>query len=690
MKKTIKYVLCFILLLAITAVFPIALAESARPVEWIDIVWGDNSYTEMELPDGFKGKSYPVPNCVAIDNNGDTVSNMEIFVYAPDGNIVVVENDRFATENTGVYKICYSIEYKELSYIKTINVNVVDTCDELFYNVSDKIDSEVVTGTNVILYEGDFGGGLGDLTVDCQVLFDGENYAIQDFGGEKYFVVKDSGVYTLSYTVTDFVGNEKIQTFDITATESLVPIMSEVPLALKNRVGDIVKLPVVNAKLYSDGQGYLVPVKVYYDDVEITNTMSYTAETVGMHTVKYVAESIFDSNYKTEKVYSVEVVDHNDFEKYDGTYHYLDNYITTNDLDHFFVNGIMMMSVKEGKERGEISFASKVNVNFIEFDFSVIVGKGDFEGVRFNLVDTRNAEETVELYFAKNNETKQTDVYINGENVYSLKYLFGDGASELSSIKARLNIADNTLTNFENIVFGNVKTYLNGKKFLGFTSGNVYITMSIEGVSGENQVSLTSIAGMNVTDSDLDIAAPVRIEDSRFNAILYAEINEEITLPFMNCYDFYDENIDVALNITSPSRTSVHSGSITDDYKFTVTEYGTYVFSYVVSDSNYNSDTIYGTINVVDRIAPTITVDNIDAELTVGEKITLPKPVVSDNLEEELSVFVYVIGDNFMATMINLKDYTYTFNKAGNYTIRYVVSDKAMNTVWVEFSVTCR
>ncbi len=690
MKKTIKYVLCLLMLVALTAVFPIALAESARPVEWIDIVWGDNSYIEMEMPDGLKGKSYPIPNCVAVDNNGNTVSNMEVFVYAPNGKILTVENDRFNTESTGTYKICYSASYKDLSYTKTINVKVVDSCDELFYSVNNKIQNKVYTGTSVILYDGEFGGGLGDLTVDCTILFDGEDYPIQENGGEKYFDVINSGVYTVNYKVTDFVGNQKIQTFNITATDSLNPIMNDVPIALKNTLGEQVKLPVVDAKLYSEGQGYLVPVKVYFDNVEITDTMSYKAETIGKHTVKYVAENIFNSNYKTEKIYQVEVVDQNDFEKYNSSYHYINNYIATENLNQFFDNGIMMMSVKEGKQSGTLSFSNKVNVNFIDFDFSVVVGKGEFEGIRYSFVDTRNSEETVELYFAKNKQTKQTDLYLNGEKVYSLDYLFGDNASELSSIKARLNCSDNTLTDFSDNVYGKVKTYLNGKKFLGFTSGNVYVNISIEGVTGANQVILTSLANTNITDADLDLAAPMRIEDNRFNTTLLAEVNDEVTLPMIKFFDFYDNNINLALNIATPSGKSIYNPTITSDYKFTVTECGTYVFNYEVSDSNGNPDTIWGTIKVIDRVAPTITVGDIDSELTVGTKISLPKPVVSDNVEEGLSVYVYVIGDNFMATMINLKDYTYTFNQAGKYTIRYVVSDKAMNTVWVEFSVTCR
>lgn len=690
MKKTIKYILCLLMLVCFTSVLPIAIAENNRSAEWIDIVWGDNAYTEMELPDGFSGKSYPVPKCVAIDNNGNTISNMQVFVYAPDGSIVVVENDRFSTLNTGVYKICYSAEYKNLSCEKIIKVNVTNTCNELYFNVSDKIKTEVTTGEDVILYSGEYGGGLGDLSADCEVKFNGENCEIQNFGGLSFFTAKRGGVYSVHFTVTDFVGNQKTEILEINAIDSLIPFMNDVPVALKNRVGDVVKLPVAQAKLYAEGEGYLVPVKVYYDDTEITDTMSYTADTVGTHVVKYVAENVFDNNYKVEKTYQVEVVDPFDFDKYNGTYHYINNYITTKDLNQFFTNGIMRLSVDEGKDNGSVAFSNKINVNYIRFDFSAVATKGNFDSVRFTIVDSRNIEETLELCFTKDYEDKKTAVLINGEEVSKLDYFYGDATSKLSSINVKIDAKSNSLLDTDDSVLGTIKTYLNGKSYLGFTSGSVYITMCIEGATGENEVVLSSLAGVNLTDADMDIAAPFRIDDNRFNSFVVAELNEEVVIPLIKIYDFYDENSIVTLNVSKPGGISLYSGTMTEDYKFTVTDYGIYSFNYVISDSNGNFVPIYGTINVVDRVAPTITVEGVKEEYTVGEKIMLPKPVVSDNLENELSVFVFVLGDNFMATMINLKDYSYTFNIAGDYVIRYVVCDKAMNTVYLEFSVTCR
>ena len=138
------------------------------------------------------------------------------------------------------------------------------------------------------------------------------------FGGVKYFKPQKAGVYSFKFELSDYVEQKDIKEMDITVVDSNAPIMSMPSIQKINRVGEKVKLPIVNAVLYKGEESYLVPVKVYVDDNEVTSNMEYVAS-LGGHVIKYVATN-FEGGYSTEYVYNVEVVDGDDSSKYNQDY----------------------------------------------------------------------------------------------------------------------------------------------------------------------------------------------------------------------------------------------------------------------------------------------------------------------------------------------------------------------------------
>lgn len=684
MKKIINFLLCATLFCFMFAVVPMAYAESKVAPQWIDIVWGDNSYQEVELSNGLKDKSYPVPKCVAVDNYGNEINNVQVYVYAPDNSIVPIVGGRFDTVQTGEYKIYYEVEYYNLTADKTIFVTVVDDCEELLYDVNEKIQTNVKTGTIVTLYNGVVSGGLGFVNIDYSLTFNDENVEIEDFGGSKFFKPTKAGEYVLKYTLTDFVKNQKIENLTITVEDSNSPLLEEVPVLRLNKVDDIVNLPVASAVLYHNGSSYSVPVKVYYDDLEITDTMSYVA-TVGEHKIKYVAQNVFNSNYKAERVYDVNVVNHKDWTSY---VNYLDNFIYTQNCSASYVNGEFTVVANEEKDDALFYFSRPIHNSLIQLDFNTILGSSNFESIMLTYTDSVNKSEKLEIIFTRSTDGK-TDVYLNGNLSAKIDYFFDKENTVLKSIPVKINCTTNELVNFSDEAICKIPAYENGTEFLGFSSGKVIMEIKMLGVTGSSAIKINSIASFTlVEDGGIDNNNPARISNEKFSSLIRAEINQTVTVPYIEFYDLFDENVTLNVRINDPTGKSVYDGIMTEDYQFTVTTYGNYSVTYVSTDSSGNGALVYSTIEVSDRVAPTIKVDKIKKNYKVGDKITLPKPSISDNVTEKCSSYVYIVGKEYECKYIY--DYEYTFNVAGNFIIRYVAVDEAHNVTVLEFYVTCK
>lgn len=690
MTKTKKLFLTLILLAVALATFiPIAVfAEPTKEVEWINVVWAQEEYQETELPNGLLDHSYPVPKCVLYDNNGNAISGLDTVVYAPDGSLVAVKDGRFNTDMVGIYIICYKGAYKELSTEKQIKVNVLESCESLSYVINQGINKTPYTGQDVVLYDGTVVGGLGAKNVTVSVTKDGQDCIVYDFGGVKYFTPKNSGNYVIKYELSDFVNATASATETVVVTDCEKPLMDEIPLSRKMRVGETVKFPVVDAELYVGENSYLVPVKVFVDQIEVTDTMSYLFKEVGIYTVKYVAENVFNSEYKTEREYFIEVVNHCDWDQYDGTYHYIENYIFNQSCERTFVNGTLTLVADDDAENCSVAFAKKINNKFLSLEFGVVYGKSALNQLKLKLVDSNNSDETLDLCFAKDKKGKKTEIFLNGEYVNTINYYFDSENVELSTIYVRVDCVNNAILDANGVEICKIKTYANGKSFKGFSSNSAYFSLSAEGITGEAAITLNSIANGYITDLDVDGSIPQTILNDKFNTIILAEINEDIVMPYIEFFDLCDDIVEVTLFITDPDNQAVLLEVITSDKVFKAAKYGTYSATYTAKDASGNSNIMYCNIHVVDRIAPTIKVEPIKSVVEVGETLTLPKPQVSDNYTEKCSCYIYIVSDQYQSDYIN--NYSYTFKDKGDYLIRYVVHDEYMNTVVVEFKISCR
>ncbi len=663
----------------------VALASQTESLEWVDILWGQNECLERELPDGLQGKSYPVPECYATDNLGNVLNGLEVLVVDPEGKLVPIVDGRFSTSKLGTYEIQYNVEYLNYKAEKIISVNVLPKCDQLYYTMSEEIGSSYNTGSVITLYDGEYGGGLGDLKVNCTVFKGSEEYAVSDFGGYKCFIPKTEGEYTVSFSVSDFVANEVTEQISINVVNSTKPIMREPSIRLTNRLNQKVDLPVVDAVQYTQNGAYLVPVEVTFDGNDISDTMSYIADEAGEHVIEYVAYN-FDRTESTKYTYNIEVIDVN-ADIYTNEYHYINNYFYTENCEDVFTENGFEIVADGSSDTAYMMLSAKIDTEFINFTFGANYQKNNYEGIRFYLTDSAYKDQVVELYFTRG--TEYTDVYLNGKFVANVRYSLDELDTENSTYSLRFDINNNTFVNSNGDTVCTVASYANGTKFTGFSSGSAYLSMEIVGITGESAVAFFEAADTTVSSIDYEVTNPLLSGVSQYESVMLAEINENLTIPYLKFFDILDENISLNLTIINPDGEIVFNENITEDIKFTFTSYGTYALKYTASDSHNNYSELYATVNVQDRVFPKISVKGVKDKFKVDEEYTLPQAVVSDNYTKDCTVYVYVIDteNNIFEVLFDMK---YTFKKQGEYIFRYVVADEAANVVSLDFKVVCR
>lgn len=132
-------------------------------------------------------------------------------------------------------------------------------------------------------------------------------------------------------------------------------------------------------------------------------------------------------------------------------------------------------------------------------------------------------------------------------------------------------------------------------------------------------------------------------------------------------------------------------------YEITFDKYGEYVFIYSYTDGKGNSVTAPFAINVIDDVPPVVAIDgktNIEAK--VGETVKPLAYTISDNCSDKENITVSVIVYNARGMLVTASridgrtDGSYTFNKAGKYTVYLYCRDEAGNNAFVTYTITVR
>ena len=660
MRVIKKFVLSTILLasfcsaLCATSVF----AESGKATKiTIEIDYGD--YDGFALPVGRTGKSYPVFSCVATDDTGEKAEDVRVTVKNPLGETITVNDGRFETSISGEYSIEYLAEKGVLSATETITVTVADGASDPYYEISENVPSRVTTGSVVILENGVYGGGTGDLNVEISLTESGENQLFEATGNGYYFVPEKSGEYVVAYTVTDFVNAVVTATKTITVEDSVYPVLEKPAVPATAVEGETLVLPLVDGALYRGGKYYL-PVKVTFDESDVTASMTVENLTAGEHVITYSCENPADGTKKTEYSFTLAVNEKPD-DDYEGLL--FDKYFSFKNFESFgSKNGEYKIKAVSGAEVASFAFSRALPLGYLNFGLSAESGKANYSAAYLVLTDSERAADAVKI------KIKRLASY---DNLY-----------------LRYDDEDKTIKNFvDDTVLAEIKTYADGRAFGGFKSGAAYVSFEVEGIRGAVELSLTNVGSNNVTVDGQDYAPPLFLTNADFKSIFVSYTGRKVYLPEMKAFDLLDANPSVRIKVTAPDGSAVYSGE--GGYVLEIAQSGTYRVEYVATDNNSNVTRKTATVYALDVESPVIKVSGVKSSVKVGEELVLPKAEITDNstAAEDIVSYVYVIYGNNRKQLVGE---TYTFKEAGEYKIRYVAYDSNQNYSVTEFTVICR
>ena len=737
-KKVALYILPFIgagaFCLGVSASKTQVGAETAN-IKSITIDLDLGTYNAEELPFGIQGCTYPVFDYTAKDNLGNEIKDVEVLAYYDvnsdtdrgifsDDKLIAIQDGRFATDSAGQYVIEYTATAQSVRKSVRLYVTVLaeDKYVESSYVLNDELVSitEVYTGNKIslfeglvnsdsrfgnadvsveIAYEGDYESNVGDLTiVDC-------------IDCEDYFKPIVAGQYTISYTVENILGADKsvTTTHTVNVVDDTVPILSEPIFSPVLYVGQEATFPVVEAVQYYKGKQVYVPVRVFFNEEDVTANRSFTPTESGGATLSYVATSLIDGTSQSRNDYNLFVYDMESeedlfiskyfyFEGFDRHYFELpkgngkDKTVTDEETGVVYSESVYTVTTQEGVDNASVVFGRATHVEYLELEFAIEQELCGFENLYVIFTDSKDAEKRVEVRLTEviESETNRyVEVYLNGVYVKRLENkCFSEfaNASFDSKFYIKYDSLNKTLVDKKGNAICALTSYTNGEAFGGFESGKAYISIKIDNVTEKSRLRLSSFATQVLNANTGDKTSPVFVGNN--SGRIVADINTNVIIKYPEVFDALDDDIKMKIKILKSTGEIVLDTYITEDYSYYADTYGSFMLVYTAYDSAGNSREKKSSIKILDRIAPQIELmSKMSEKVTKGESYTFPIFKATDNADAECATWISVSYGNFKNLMV--ADGKFTFAEEGTYTVKFNAVDLSGNYCIVSYTVVC-
>lgn len=341
--------------------------------------------------------------------------------------------------------------------------------------------------------------------------------------------------------------------------------------------------------------------------------------------------------------------------------------------------GLLVGTSAEG---GSVTFDRALPVQFIGVSFQALSEKANFSGVEFTLTDAENADKSVTLSFGKsvrNNE--QTVVRINRDSERKVAVSLNGTSSQYFSFSYRSE--EKAFVTYAGGDLGKIEKYADGDAFEGFPSGMATLSMKFTGVTGESGIRLLDIADQPLSKYvTADRQGPMMLLSRELPLMLVKEKGDTLVVPSAAVYDLFSEVKSVSVSVVY-NGVAVYEGDAASEHEIALTEKGNCSVEYVAYDVLGNKTVKTCTVVTKDPTAPVITLKREKDTAWVGKAYTFQKAdVVSEN---DAELYMYVVNEN--GGRIAVENNTYTFKKAGKYTVFYYAVDSYQNIAIETYAV---
>lgn len=636
----------------------------------IEVDYGD--YDGDSYPYGAIGYNYPIFDASAIDVVDGKVE-VESFVfynyYSDDKISVNVVEGSFKPSKKGTYTVLYVAKdrYGNESR-KTVDVEVASFVEPIDITVEALQKQSYRVGDLLTLPDAEIIGGHGSVNLEKTVWLGEEKLEI--FNGKVRLL--SSGKCTIKYEATDYVGQRKVETIEITVDDVDSPVFVSDVDAMVEKVfiaGNRYKIPEVQALAKTNGGYSMVGATVSVDNGTISNGY-YVPSTVGDAKLTYTAAlGGKSSSIVVERpVYSLK--------DSDGLIDFKRLFLADDGVESSYgESGFAKYSFNTD---GTITFANKLlSESFsTKFEFE----KSGLNAIEISLIDVYNPDVELRMVITK---TRGAGVLtING----------GDG----HAVGARFIVGEETSLGYKNSLR---KITLNSYEFDvsdvfdGFVSDYVYFSIKAIGVTDGADLVVKQVCNQLLkNDVSIDMIAPVVAVVGDYGGNYERGHVYDVTKVL--AYDVVQGEIeDFKMSVKRSDGTYVSIDGVemrnvaVKEISVTLADYGSYSFSFIAKDDSGNKTSFTYVVHVLDDQAPTITLKGAcTTSGKIGDTITVGSVSLSDNVdsEEQIGLSVMVKSPSGVLTIV---DKTFKAEESGVYTVYYYAADTFGNFTMSQYQV---
>lgn len=619
---------------------------------------GGVSYGDYAAPPyGVVNREYPVFEAAVFSNIYGKIPFVSVSALYEYNETIPIVNGYFRTEKAGRYAIVYqAVSPSGKTFGQTVEIVVDESAvDPIGYVFNDRIleEADLADGA-MAFYDGEPSGGVGLLTVEKSVIYNGSEIALAE-GDVDSFSFAGEGTYTLRVIVTDFIGQSSTFEKEVLVTSEGAVVFSEPALPEVFYIGTVYDIPLITAKTYGETTETL-SVKT---EVNGTETSVFAPEQTG------TAEIVYSAGGESRS-YQIPVA-----ERPAGSGFMKEFFFCSDGIESAFINKNLVFNASVD---GTVVFANYLPAAALEAIVSLDAAAAEYTALDIVLTDAADKNISVVISLSPTDGT----VTLNGSDVF----VWEDGFT-VSSLRFIYNSFDHSITTSGGTTVGVLKRTERDTPFTGFSSGLVQIQFRVRGVQGGAAFTVNDLCNHGFTDGSRDITVPVFFKDDDAAETYRVQYGEQFVVPRVSAYDVLSGRSSVEVSLIKPDYQTAEVGD-----SFVGDAYGANTLRYTALDGNDNFVSYDVVVYVYETIAPTISLTGKYAtSAKQGETVMLASVNVSDNTSGELSVYRSILCTDGQRIPLAQDAENYTFAKAGKYIVRTQVFDESGNTAYVDYTV---
>ena len=650
------------------------------------------------------GDVVKIPSATATDIN--LAGDVKVSVYRGDENLrkhVNVYDGKFKVSSEELYYVQYTAkDFAGNVGKKTIIIQGVSAKDGKVLNLDiDSMPTALTLGksTEIPMPKVSTLNNENSLKLKIEIVSEKQNVVLAEFNGMKEieqfsgdfsFIPLFTGDYKILYRCmdngTDY-WNEPIE-FVLNCSSSddvyfeTQPFLQkylikdakysfDVPTAYKYVSGEKIKVSGTNLYVSFDGGEY---TKVSNElEVLITGAKTAQFKVENGNAVMYseIAE-IVDVNYADRRNLIIQ------------NYFVGDFTVDTEDENGELLRDLLFKSnVKDGANK--LSFVNIIDVNEFNLEYAVLDGYDNFGELNIILTDPYNLKNKIVLTIYK--EFGLVYFSVNGGKAYVVNRSFADPALSLG-------YSDVTGLIYVSGITGGVAHKID------FTNDVAYLEIELAEITGDSAIQITGIGNQPLKLGARDTQAPVGHAENPSGSFALGSvvtINPSKFYDVLSAISYKNGTLSVSCNgeFVQSADGVILDGSNNDanrTYEIVLNSYGEYEVLYEIKDGFGVRGSTISLFNVVDTIAPTITLDSelkdgCIVKLDVGKNLNFGYTVEDDVTSVE-KLTVYVTVRNLKSNHVDVYPKTnFVFKEKGEYEISVACLDESGNYSRCTFKV---